>query len=143
LHAAVLDAVANHDEDLAVAGAVLPIGVHEVGRLRVELFAHRAVALAGVAMATGALFVVLLFARRDRRRVYGHRIFDRSRRRMAMRAAFRVRRRMLMLLRMARGKRDRHGNGEREYQDGIANRGWHVSLSYGSVSIIREFWPRP
>src|SRR5436190_4339484 len=94
-------------------------------------------------MATGALFVVLLFARRDRRRVDGHRIFDRSRRRMAMRAAFRVRRRMLMLLRMSRGKRDRHGTGEREYQDGIANRGWHVSLSYGSVSIIREFCPRP
>src|SRR5262249_15252419 len=126
-HASVLDPVWDDDEDFAVGRAVLPLGVDEIRGLRVQLLAHRAVAFAGIAVTAGTLLVVDLFAGGDRRRVGGDRILDRGRGRVAVGAAFGVRRRMLMLLRWICREPDRDGDGERHGCERVANDGTHRS----------------
>src|SRR5436309_2431521 len=57
-HAGGLHAVVHDGEDLTVGRAVLPVGIGEVCRFRVELFAHRSVAFPGIAMTSGTLFLI-------------------------------------------------------------------------------------
>jgi hypothetical protein len=69
LHAGALRAVADHQEELAVSRAVLPLGIGEIRRPRVEIRTHRAIAFARVAVTAGALLVVEGFAGGERGRI--------------------------------------------------------------------------
>src|SRR6185436_310087 len=82
------DAVADDGEDLAVGRTVLPLGIGEVGRQRLQLRAHLAVALAALAVAARAVLGVELLAGSDRLGVGCHRVFQLRRLGMLMRTAF-------------------------------------------------------
>src|SRR5581483_1356823 len=126
-HAGLRRAVVNDLEDLAVGRSVLPVGVGQVGRLRVQLFAHASVAFAAVAVAARAVLVEDGLAGGNGRRVRGHGIGDLRGVGVPMGAGF-----VLMLLR--RGKRQRQRPAERRGEERVPQ-SW---MTHG-YSIIRRF----
>src|SRR4051794_36010662 len=89
LHACRSYPVANHREDLAIGGAVRPLEVSKVRRLRVELFAERTIASGSIAMTSRALRLIQGEARGDRCSVRPDGVLDSRRLWMMMRRALR------------------------------------------------------